>query len=101
MVKKEIVLGPIISRDGIEVDKDKADLIVNLPTSTCVKEVRSFLGYDSFCHRFVKDFSKKTKPFTNLLAKDVLWHFCKECGVAFTYLKQALTSTPFLYPPIR
>jgi len=29
--KKGIVLGPVISKDGIEVDKAKTDLIVNLP----------------------------------------------------------------------
>ena len=35
MVKKGIVLGHIISRDGIEVDKAKTDLIVNLPPPMC------------------------------------------------------------------
>ena len=39
MVKKGIVLGHIISRDRIKVDKAKADLIVNLPPPTRVKEV--------------------------------------------------------------
>jgi len=33
MVKKGIVIGHIIFRDGIEVDKAKTDLIVNLPPS--------------------------------------------------------------------
>jgi len=42
MVKKGIVLGHIISIDGIEVDKGKTDLIVNLPPPTCAKEVRFF-----------------------------------------------------------
>jgi len=48
MVKKRIVLGHIISEDGIETDKVKTDLIVNLPPPTCVKEVRSFLGHAGF-----------------------------------------------------
>ena len=38
MVKKGIVLGQIISRDRIEVDKAKIDLIVNLPPLTCGKK---------------------------------------------------------------
>jgi len=44
MVKKGIVLSHIISRDGIEGDKAKTDLIINLFPPTFVKEVRSFLG---------------------------------------------------------
>jgi len=66
MMKIGIVLGHVLSRDGIEVDKVKTDLIVNLPPPTRVKEARSFLGYASFCHQFIKDFSKIAKPLTNL-----------------------------------
>jgi len=47
-VKKEIVLGHIISKDGLEVDKTKTDLIVNLLPPTYVKKVRSFLGHVGF-----------------------------------------------------
>jgi len=100
MVKKGIGLGHIISRDGIEVDKAKTDLIVNLPPPTCVKEVRSFLGHVGFCRNFIKNFSKIAKPLTTLLAKDVPFHFSEECLVAFTKLKEALTSSTVLHPPV-
>ena len=42
MVKKEIILGHVISHDGIEVNKAKINLIANLPPPTRVKDVRSF-----------------------------------------------------------
>jgi len=48
MVKKGIVLGHVISQNGIEVDKAKSDLIANLPPPTCVKDIRSFLGHAGF-----------------------------------------------------
>ncbi|RVW24619.1 hypothetical protein CK203_113838 [Vitis vinifera] len=38
--EKGIVLGHVISRKGIEVDKAKIELIVNLPPPTNVKEVK-------------------------------------------------------------
>ena len=48
MVKRRIVLGHVISSDGIKVDKVKIDLIANLPVLTYVKDVRLLLGHDEF-----------------------------------------------------
>ncbi|GKC01079.1 reverse transcriptase domain-containing protein [Tanacetum coccineum] len=44
MVKEGIVLGHKISKNGIEVDKAKVDVIAKLPPPTTVKGIRSFLG---------------------------------------------------------
>ena len=100
MVKKGIVLGHVISSDAIEVDKAKIDLITNLPPCICLKDVRSFLGHAGFYHRFINDFSKIIKPLSNLLAKNVDFLFSKECLEAFNQLKESLTTTPILHPPI-
>ncbi|GJU50300.1 reverse transcriptase domain-containing protein [Tanacetum coccineum] len=43
MVKEGIVLGHKISKSGIEVDKDKVDVIAKLPHPTSVKGIRIFL----------------------------------------------------------
>jgi len=99
MVKKGIVLGHV-SQNGIEVDKEKIDLIANLPPPACVKDIRSFLGHVGFYRRFIQNFSKIAKPLTNLIAKDVPFHFSEKCLNAFNRLKEALTSAPILYPPI-
>ena len=99
MVKQGIVLGHIISSKGIEVDKAKVDLISNLPPPKTVREVRSFLGHAGFYRRFIKDFSKVSRPLCNLLAKDVPFIFNDSCLVAFEKLKQLLTSSPIIQPP--
>ena len=74
MVPQGIVHGHIISRQGIEVDKAKVELIVKLPSPTIVKGVRQFLGhagfYRRFIRRFIKDFSKLARPLCELLVKD-------------------------------
>ncbi|RVW58226.1 hypothetical protein CK203_109807 [Vitis vinifera] len=51
MVHQGIVLGHIISKQGIEVDKAKVELIVKLPSPTTVKGVRQFLGHAGFYRR--------------------------------------------------
>ena len=99
MVKRGIVLGHVISENGIEVDKAKVDLISNLPPPRTVKDIRSFLGHAGFYRRFIKDFSKISRPLCNLLAKDAPFMFDDDCLHAFTRLKTELTSAPIIRPP--
>ena len=99
MVTEGIVLGHKISRAGIEVDKAKIDTISRLPPPTNVKSVRSFLGHAGFYRRFIKDFSKITRPMTRLLEKDVEFAFDAECVRAFEFLKERLVSAPILVAP--
>ncbi|XP_019153451.1 PREDICTED: uncharacterized protein LOC109149915 [Ipomoea nil] len=99
MVSQGIVLGHVILAKGIEVDKAKVDLIVNLPYPTNVREVRSFLGHAGFYRRFIKDFSRIAVLLSKLLQKDVTFEFGKECQEAFDKLKALLTSAPVIQPP--
>ena len=56
MVKDGIVLGPKVSRAGLEVYNAKIDVISKLPPPTNVKGIRSFLGHVGFYRRRIKDF---------------------------------------------
>ncbi|KAI3453495.1 hypothetical protein Pfo_010158 [Paulownia fortunei] len=67
MVTTGIVLGHIISSEGIEVDKSKIELIVNLPTPKTVKEIRSFLEHAVF----IEDLSK-------ILDDSYLFKYCPD-----------------------
>ncbi|CAM8914310.1 unnamed protein product [Rhodiola kirilowii] len=84
---------------GIKVDKAKIDLILTLPYPSTVRDIKSFLGHAGFYRRFIKDFSNKTLPLSNLLQKDVPFEFTDSCRDAFNELKQALTSTPIIRAP--
>ena len=99
MVTQGIVLGHIVSREGIEVDKEKVELISNLPTPKCVKDIQSFLGHAGFYRRFIRDFSAIARPLCNLLAKDVTFEWSLAREAAFDKLKTMLVSPPIKRSP--
>ncbi|XP_050919683.1 uncharacterized mitochondrial protein AtMg00860-like [Lathyrus oleraceus] len=96
MVREGIILGHKISCKGIEVDKAKVEVITKLPPPINEKGIRSFLGHAGFYRRFIRDFSKITKPLTNLLVKDKAFMFDKECIITFETLKNKLILAPII-----
>lgn len=58
MVKKGKILGHLVSERGIDVDKEKTEMIEKLQPPTTVREVGKFLGHVIFYRQFIKDFSK-------------------------------------------
>ena len=99
MVNEGIVLGHKVSERGIEVDKAKVDAIEKMPCPKDIKGIRSFLGHAGFYRRFIKDFSKISRPLTNFLQKDIPFVFDDDCVEAFEILKKALVSAPVVQPP--
>nr|XP_048328521.1 uncharacterized mitochondrial protein AtMg00860-like [Ziziphus jujuba var. spinosa] len=92
-------LGHIVEEGRIRMDMEKVKAIQKWKTPANVKELRPLLGLANYYHRFVKGYSKKTTPFTELLKKDVPWEWGEECQVAFKELKEAMMSDPVLALP--
>ena len=99
MVNEGIVLGHKVSERGIEVDKAKVDAIEKMPCPKDIKGIRSFLGHAGFYRRFIKDFSKISRPLINLVQKDIPFVFDDDCVEAFEILKKALITAPIVQPP--
>nr|GEY63344.1 DNA-directed DNA polymerase [Tanacetum cinerariifolium] len=99
MMEEGIVLGHKISKKGIEVDKEKIEVISKLPHPTTVKGIRSFLRHAGFYRRFIKDFSKISRPMTHLLEKNSPFIFSNECIQVFRTLKDKLTEASILIAP--
>ncbi|GJS55555.1 DNA-directed DNA polymerase [Tanacetum coccineum] len=83
----------------IEVDKAKVNVIAKLPHPTTFKGVQSFLGHAGFYRRFIKDFSKISRPMTHLFEKNTMFILFNECIQAFETLKKKLTEAPILIAP--
>ncbi|KAL4304634.1 hypothetical protein GQ457_10G013080 [Hibiscus cannabinus] len=98
MVDEGIVLGHKISSKGMEVDKEKIEVISKLPPPTTVKGIRNFLGHAGFYRRFIENFSKITKPLCSLLEQGRQFEFNEDCTKAFNILKQKLMIAPIVEP---
>ncbi|KAG7556883.1 Integrase catalytic core [Arabidopsis suecica] len=99
MVREGIVLGHKISEKGIEVDKGKIEVMMQLQPPKTVKDIRSFLGHAGFYRRFIKDFSKIARPLTRLLCKEAEFEFDEDCLKAFHTIKEALVTAPVVQAP--
>ena len=74
-LEKVVFLGYVVSVKGIEVDEDKVKFIKEWPTPKSITEVRSFHGLASFYKRFVKDFSIIAAQLTEIVKKNVGFHW--------------------------
>ena len=70
IVKEGIVLGHLVSRKGLKVDKTKVEVLQDLALPKLIRELRSFFGHVGFYRKFIRDFPNISKPFTSLLCKD-------------------------------
>ena len=99
MVHEGIVLGHIISKEGIKVDQAKVEVIKNLPLPQNQKQLRGFLGHAGFYRRFIKNFAKIAKPLTHLLCNNVDFSLGEEARSSFLLIKEALIKAPILQAP--
>ena len=76
---KVAFLGHVISAEGVSVDPQKIEAIVNWKPPTNVYEVHSFLGLAGYYRKFVKGFSKIETQLTNLLKKDQKFEWSDTC----------------------
>src|ERR1041385_1255103 len=62
MVNEGIVFGHKIFERGIEVDKANIEAIERMPYPRDIIGIQGFLSHAGFYKRFIKDFSKSSRP---------------------------------------
>jgi hypothetical protein len=72
---------------SILVDPSKIQDVLSWDTPKSVPDIRSLLGLARYYRRFIKGFSKITKPMTELLGKDKKFEWWAKCESSFQELK--------------
>jgi hypothetical protein len=93
------LLGHLISTGGVSIDLGKVREVMNWMPPMNIWGIGSFLGLAGYYHRFIKDFSKITKPMTWLLEKGKTFKWTQDCQASFEELKKYLTTAPVLILP--
>ena len=102
-------LGHVVSGKGISTNPKKIEAVTKWPTPKTVYDVRSFLGFVGYYRRFIKNFSKITKPIREVItglenqskraAKKTYIEWIDLANAAFDNLKTMCVSTPILAYP--
>jgi len=68
-------LGVIIGEDGVKMEKEKMQGVIEWPVPKSMKDVQKFLGLANYYRRFVKDFAMIAKPLHETTRKDRKWNW--------------------------
>ena len=90
-------LGHIVSQNSIETDPKKIEAIKKWPVPKTVTEVRSFLQFMNYYHKFIPKYAINQLVFgEDANKKKALVDWTEECQVAFEQLKHLCSQTPIL-----
>ena len=93
-----ILLGFIVSKDGIQVDPIKVEAILQFPSLEKIRQLQSLQGKTTFLRRFFVDYVGISKGFMCLLKQDAPFIWDDQAQRSFDEVKQALESTSVLSP---
>ena len=89
----------IIGEDGVKMEKEKVQGVVEWPVPKNVKDVQKFLGLANYYRWFVKDFARIAKPLYETTRKGKKWEWGEKQQRAFEELKRRFTTEPVLVKP--
>eukprot|EP00253_Pinus_taeda_P031651 PITA_31651 len=93
------LLGHVISKEGIRIDPNRIQAILQVPHPRNIKELQAFLGKINFLRRFIPNLPELIRLLNNMLKEDSKVKWTIETKQAFQEIKKALTQTPVLTSP--
>ena len=90
-------LGFKVNERGLQIDDDKIQPILELPTPKNIKQLQRLIGMASWYKKFITHFAEIIEPLNRFLKKNKKWG--TEQIEAFEKIKEHLTSAPILTCP--
>ena len=94
-----LLLGYLISKDGIRSDPEKTRAIATMKPPQTVSDIRSFLGMAGYYRQTIPNFATLAAPLTALTKKHAQWKWGEEQESAFRALQRLLQSDSVLAYP--
>ena len=98
-VKEVEFLGVVIGPEGIKMEKEKENGVLEWPRPKCVKDIQKFLGLANYYRWFIEGFATVARPLHDLVKKDKKWEWTEKEKKAFKELKERFTREPVLAAP--
>ncbi len=92
-------LGRVISKEGVSVNIEAVQKVLDWAQPRCRRDVQSFLGFTNYYREFIKDYSKVAAPLSALTGSNSEFKWTAACSLAFEELKRCMTTTPVLALP--
>jgi len=92
-------LGVIIGEDGVRMEKEKMQGVIEWLVPKNMKDIQKFLGLANYYRQFVKDFAKIAKPLYKITRKETKWSWGERQQKVFEELKKRFTMEPVLVIP--
>ena len=92
-------LGVIIGEDGVRMEKEKVQGVIEWLVPKSMKDVQKFLRLANYYRWFVKDFATIAKPLHETTRKDKKWNWGERQQKVFEDLKKRFTTEPVLVTP--
>lgn len=89
-------LGHILTTQGLRIDPERVQAILEIPEPKTSKQLQVFLGTVNFVQRFIPNMSVLTEPLRELLRKDNAWVWTEKQQASFEALRQILITAPVL-----
>jgi len=89
------ILGHVISAEGIEMDPEKINAIIDKKPPNNVKSLEQFLGLANYYRNFIENFADLCAPLYRLKTASQ-WMWTEECDNSFKSLIKKFTENPIL-----